>query len=96
MLHLTGVARGDGGALQLDGAGRTVRRGLGGRGRDRGVCGAVGCGLWRLWRGRRSGRRRDGLSTFDQLHDLIGLPGEVTVRPERIVPSTVRAGTEDN
>lgn len=98
VLHLAGVARGDGGALQLDGTGWTARRGLGRRGRDGGVCGrrgAVGRGLRRLWRRRRSGRRRDGLSAFDQLHDLVGLPGEVTVRPERIVPSTVRAVTED-
>lgn len=35
--------------------------------------------------------RRDRLPALYQLHDLVGFPGEVAVRPERVVPAAVRA-----
>jgi len=35
--------------------------------------------------------RRDRLPALYQLDNLVGFPGEVTVRPERIVPTAIRA-----
>lgn len=37
--------------------------------------------------------RRDRLPALYQLHDLVSFPGEVAVRPERIVPAAIRAET---
>jgi len=38
---------------------------------------------------------RDRLPALYQLDDLVGFPGEVTVRPERIVPTAIRAEIKD-
>jgi len=35
--------------------------------------------------------RRDRLPALYQLDNLVGFPGEVTIRPERIVPTAIRA-----
>lgn len=39
----------------------------------------------------RSGRGRDGLTALDQRDDLVRLAAQVTVRPERVVPSALGA-----
>lgn len=86
-------------AVLLTGPRRRVAiRGLEERTGTRGIVLTAG---WRFAAGLASRQRRrvltwgrrDRLPALYQFHDLVSFPGEIAVRPERIVPTAVRAET---